>query len=175
MKNIIYSILVLVTFLSLPIIYANQQTSVEQINELVVTNNKINDNIVLYFPEIDDLKLVKKEVKVNGLGENKVEYIIKELLNGPEEENLMDIIPYGTKLNSAYIKNNIAFIDFSKEFITNHPGGSWGEYSTIYGIVNSLCELEDVDSVQFLIDGKIVDEFKGHININKPLEKSDDN
>lgn len=174
MKNIIYSILVLIVFLSYQIIYANQQHSIVEVNETIVSNNKIDNKITLYFPELEDLRLVKKERDIKNTKGDKIEIIINELIAGPKQDDLMDIMPKGTKLNSAYIKNNIAYVDLSEEFITNHPGGSWGEHSTIYGIVNSLCELKEVKAVQFLIDGEIKDEFKGHININRPLEMSDD-
>lgn len=172
MKNIIYSILILTVFTSFQIIYGNQQTTLGQANNIAIVNKKIENKVILYFPEIEELKLVKEERVIKNIQGNKAEIIMNELIKGPKEDNLMSIIPKGTELNSAQIKNNIAYIDLSQEFISNHPGGSWGEHSTIYGIVNSLCELEEVEAVQILIDGDIKDEFKGHININKPLEMS---
>ena len=109
MKNIIYSTLVLLAFLSFNIIYANQQIHVGQANDIVVANNKIDGKVILYFPEIEELQLKKEERKIKNIEGNIVEIIMNELIKGPNEDDLMDIIPMGTKLNSAYIKNNIAY------------------------------------------------------------------
>ena len=40
---------------------------------------------------------------------------------------------------------------------------------TVYSIVNSLCELDEVEKVQFLIEGEKQIEYKGHIEFDKPF------
>ena len=45
-------------------------------------------------------------------------------------------------------------IDLSKEFIDNHEGGEEAENLTIYSIVNTLTELNEVASVKILINGR---------------------
>ena len=58
---------------------------------------------------------------------------IEELIKGPKT-NLSASIPTGTKLLGINIKDDVAYVDFSKEFINNHSGGSAGELMTLYSI-----------------------------------------
>lgn len=94
--------------------------------------------------------------------------IIKELVKGPAEGNsLKASIPKETKVNAdVTIKDGVATVDFSKDFIEKHPGGKKNEQLTLYSIVNSLTEIKDIKSVQFKIDGKVAKEFKGSYQID---------
>ncbi len=57
--------------------------------------------------------------------------------------------------------------------VRNHPGGSNAEIMTIYSIVDSICKsFPEIRMVQFLIEGKVVDTLKGHIDVSLPLEPS---
>ena len=42
---------------------------------------------------------------------------------------------------------------------------------TIAQIVNTLLELDHIDKVQFLIDGKKAETLMGHISITEPFEE----
>lgn len=98
--------------------------------------------------------------------------IIEELIKGPGSKNLLPTIPNGTKIISVKRKLNIVFINLSEDFVENHGGGSSGEEITVYSIVNSLTELKDVGEVQFLIEGKKLEEYKGHLVFDKPFRRN---
>ena len=98
-----YSILILTVFTSFQIIYGNQQTTLGQANNIAIVNKKIENKVILYFPEIEELKLVKEERVIKNIQGNKAEIIMNELIKGPKEDNLMSIIPKGTELTSAQI------------------------------------------------------------------------
>jgi spore germination protein GerM len=76
------------------------------------------------------------------------------LIEGPKSENLERTIPEGTLINKIELKENILWIDFSNEFITNHKNGAEEEAKTIYSIVNTMTQLNEVDGVKIVIDGK---------------------
>jgi len=99
--------------------------------------------------------------------------IINKLIEGSDRENLIDVMPKGSKLNNVYIHGDIAYVDFSKEFVENHPGGSLGEYNTIYSIVNSITEIEGIEQVNFLIDGKKQTAYKGHTQFDIPISRDE--
>lgn len=100
--------------------------------------------------------------------------IVKELITGPAKGSLLQAtIPQGTKVHSnVTIKDGIATVDLSKEFIDKHPGGKKKEQLTLYSIVNSLTELSDIKSVQFKIEGKVKKEFKGNYQIDIAYPRS---
>ena len=72
---------------------------------------------------------------------------------------------------NIYIQNGICFVDFSKEFITNHSGGSSGELMTLYSITNTLTEYPTIKGVQILIEGKSGSTL-GNILLDRPLRRN---
>ncbi len=100
--------------------------------------------------------------------------LVKELISGPAKGSLFQAaIPKETKVHSdVKIKDGVATVDLSKEFIEKHQGGKKNEQLTLYSIVNTLTELKDVKSVQFRIDGKVKKEFKGSYQLDMAFPRS---
>ena len=92
----------------------------------------------------------------------------------PPEPPLTSAVPEGTTLLGIYISDRgDAFVDFSREINTEHPGGSLEELFTIYAIVNTLTvNLPSITAVQILIEGEEVDTLAGHIDLRRPLAQS---
>ncbi len=82
------------------------------------------------------------------------------LLEGPKNEKLQTVIPEGTRVVKAELKGDTVYLDLSKEFIDNHKGGQEAENMTIYAIVNTLTQLNEVNSVKILINGREDQAFK---------------
>ena len=80
--------------------------------------------------------------------------LINLLIEGPKNEKLIKLIPENTKLNSAQIKGNILFVDFSKEFINEQNLGQQQEELILKSIVNTVTELTEINKVTILIDGE---------------------
>ena len=90
--------------------------------------------------------------------------LMKLLIEGP--------IPDGTKINKMELKNDILYIDFSKEFVDNQKDGTEEESATIYSIVNTMTRLTEINGVKILIDGKADQKFKdGKINFSDTFIK----
>lgn len=80
---------------------------------------------------------------------------IKTLLKGPEagEKNCISLIPQGTKLLGASVRNGIATLNFSEEF--EFGGISADSYSAqLMQVVYTATQFSTVESVQFLIEGQ---------------------
>ena len=66
-----------------------------------------------------------------------------------------------------------AFVDLSKEAVTEHTGGSLDELFSVYAIVNTLTgNMPAIKRVQILIEGKEVDSLAGHVDLRNPLPES---
>ena len=80
---------------------------------------------------------------------------IKSLLQGPvaSEKGVTTLIPNGTKLLGASVKNGIASLNFSEEFEFNAIGTE-GYRVQLMQIVYTATEFSTVESVQFLIEGE---------------------
>ncbi len=100
--------------------------------------------------------------------------LVKELISGPAKGSLLQAsIPKDTKVHSnVSIKDGVAVVDLSKDFVDKHQGGKKNEQLTIYSIVNTLTEINDIKTVQFKIDGKVKKEFKGSYQLDAAFPRS---
>lgn len=134
----------------------------------------------LYFTNNDNSKLFL-EIRYIPMEEAKkstsalATAIVEELIKGPTKSSgLKPTIPEGTKLlQPVSVENTVATVNLSKEFVDNHPGGKAAERMTIYSIVNSLTELVDIHKVEFLIEGKTREEYKGSFQFNMPFPRNE--
>jgi len=97
--------------------------------------------------------------------------ILEQLILGPSEEGYYATIPPETKIRDVTTtEDGICYVNLSQEFVTKHAGGSTGELFTTYSIVNSLCELNGIEKVQFLVEGEKLETYKGHLDFSVPFE-----
>ena len=96
------------------------------------------------------------------------------LLEGPSvsEKNCTTLIPKGTKLLSASVKNDVAFLNFNDAFEFN-PDGIEGYVAQLKQIIITATEFKNVNSVQFLINGQ-KKEYLGSdgVYIGAPLSRT---
>ena len=83
---------------------------------------------------------------------------INQLLEGPSfqnasEKNCTTLIPRGTKLLSASIKDGVAILNFNESFEYNTEGIE-GYLAQLKQIINTATEFSSVKSVQFMINGQ---------------------
>lgn len=80
--------------------------------------------------------------------------LINLAINSPKNEKLESAIPEGTQVIKIELKKDTAYVDLSSEFIDNHQGGAANEALSVYAIVNTLTELNEINSVKILINGE---------------------
>ncbi|WMI80179.1 GerMN domain-containing protein [Anaerotignum sp. MB30-C6] len=125
----------------------------------------------LYFSNADasDLVVEDRVVEVNA-NQPRERTVLEQLIAGPKEAENYATIPVETKImDVTTTSDGVCYVNLSQEFVTKHNGGSTGELLTIYSIVNSLSELENVVKVQFLIEGEKMEAFKGHVDFSTPF------
>ena len=126
--------------------------------------------IHLYFADRKGDYLQAEEKKV--LAEDTpsaIEAIVNALLEGPDNSKLVSTIPAGSRLLHIFLTDDgTAYLDFNSELSRLHPGGVTAERLTLYAIVNSIVlNLEQVERVQLLIEGKPVSTLNGHVDIRQ--------
>jgi len=107
--------------------------------------------VKLYFPTEDNSALKAEEREVRVVEGAILKACINALMEGPETQGLRKTIPDGTKLLGISIKNNVATVDFSKEFLQT---AGVEEIVTRLSVVNTLTEIDGVDKVRFHIQGE---------------------
>ncbi len=89
------------------------------------------------------------------------EYILNELLLGPENEDYLSPLPEGTRLLGVELTQGVCTVNFSEEFLTNRPESHTQARVAVFSVVNSLTELAQVESVRFLCAGKEIGLYSG--------------
>ncbi len=132
---------------------------------------------VLYFAGEQGMKVVREEQVIEfekePAIEDKAAVVMKKLINADSVNDLTTCIPQTAFLRSVTYSEGILVVDMSGEFENDHVGGSTGIEMTMAPIVLSLTEIKGVQKVRIRVEGRILDDFKGHISMNKGFRRDD--
>ena len=107
----------------------------------------------LYFANSDKSELVMEYRKINIVDTKPVEqYVVSELIKGPKIKGNERLLASDTKVLSVETTDRICYVNFKEGFLEKNATS--GSKLVADSIVRSLTGLNNVDSVQFLIDGK---------------------
>ena len=129
-----------------------QEITEEQYRQTIVT---------LYYvdKETSEIKPEARMVDIKDIMESPYEKILNLLLEGPKNENLISVIPQGSKLNKVTLDGNCLNIDFSSEILNFDNNAVNLKDNLINCIVNTVTELTEVNEVKFLVNGENAQEF----------------
>lgn len=128
-----------------------QEISDEQMRETLIT---------LYFldSQTGNLKAEGRLIDAKNLISNPYETLINLLIEGPHTEDLSKIFPENTSLISAKLEENCVTIDFS-DAILNFSDETQ-KLNIVNSILNTLVNLNEVDSIKILVNGQKNDAFE---------------
>lgn len=129
--------------------------------------NISEDTLKLYFASTDGTQLATEDVLVHYRNTATVESVVMErLLAGPLSDTLNKTFTADTKMNSVSVADGLCTVDMNTKFLDIVDNQSFAV--KIYSVVNSLCELPNVERVQILIDGSAVSPDET-VDISVPL------
>ena len=105
----------------------------------------------LYFPNEEGKLTAQERLLPLYEGETRVGVIVNALLSDPESEELQRLVPEEFTVLSVRVEDGICYLNLPQSAVNLMPAE---ETTWIYGFVNSLCELEDVNEVWFFLDGE---------------------
>ena len=156
-----------------------KESTKDNSKETQKTVQKSTIDLQLCFVEIDpDGSIIRKMVgRTVAKNDSPLTAAINLVLQGPdstksEERNCTTLIPSGTKLLGARVKDGVAYLDFNENFEINRDGVE-AYNGQLMQIVYTATTFSTVNSVQFLIEGK-KKEFLGSegIWIGSPLSRN---
>lgn len=129
--------------------------------------------VFLYFglPSRETLVTETRVVELTG-EQVDVGRVVDLLLEGPRDPQHVRVIPQGTRLLDWKLEGEVAVLNFSRELIENHPGGSSAELQTVFSIVNTVTSIPGIQAVRILIEGEQVESLAGHVDLTEPLDYS---
>lgn len=133
--------------------------------------------VTLYFADEGGQRLRSLSAQVTyNAARPLAQMLVQKLIDGPssipeaDTSHIIAALPSDTVLNSTTIRNNICYVDLSREFTRMLSNVS--SDVIIYSVVNTLCELPNVNRVQFLIDGRPQDTYGETMNFYLPFERN---
>jgi spore germination protein GerM len=127
--------------------------------------------IILYFgsPQGDRLVAESREIacleEIECVGET-----VRALVDGPLN-SLAPVIPNHTVVREVGVEHGTAIVSFSRDLVSDHPGGSLSELLTVYGLANTVAvNYPHIRQVKILIEGEVRDTLKGHVGVREPVQ-----
>lgn len=119
-----------------------------------------NTTLTLYFANAAHSFLLPERRTLPSMEADRLpEYLINQLLLGPQSEGLSPLVPQGSALLDINVDNGLCAVDFNADFFNNRPESQREEQLMVLSIVNTLCELNDVNQVQFYIEGSRIQRY----------------
>ena len=136
-----------------------------------VEENKQLREVILYFGSPQGTYLVPeaREIEDCLAEQDCVRETVQALINGPVGD-LTPILPSHAILRQVTLKDSTAELDFSRDLLSGHPGGSASELLTVYGLADTLAvNFPHLRQVRLLVEGEPVDTLKGHMGLREPV------
>jgi hypothetical protein len=143
--------------------------SEERVEALPKTEDLIS--LKIYHPVGNRLQIEEKRVQSRTTQISIAQSVVEEFLKGPVGSQVSEL-PKGTKLLGIYRDaDRILYIDLSEEFRRNFQGNALSEYLVLKGLYDSLTSnLDDVEDVKILIEGRETETLGGHFYLSYPLK-----
>lgn len=144
------------------------EESDEKLNSLAWTT------LNLYFSDLYGEKLIEKKIDVAYSKTMPLEKIIVEqLITGPQKEDkdMRSTLPGNLKVLGITIKDEVCYVNLDSVFLTDIVDVSANVQ--IYSIVNSLCNLPNIKSVRFQVNGDNHVSLRD-VSLERTFEKNND-
>ncbi len=127
----------------------------------------------LYYPVDGRLSPIEKKVARSAKQMTMAGTIIEEYFKGIGNGKFSQV-PQNVKLLGLYRDSSqILYIDLSDELRRNFQGDALSEYLLLKGIYESIISnLQDVQDVKILIEGKESETLGGHVYLKYPLKNT---
>ena len=122
--------------------------------------------VTLYFQN-EEGRLVPTDMELKLYeGDTQAGAVIKALEEGPEEKELRSVLPGAFRVKSAWLEEDVCYVNLSSAALPELTD----EQALLTGmeaLVRSLCSLESVEEVQFLVDGEFAQSY-GAVPVEEP-------
>lgn len=144
--------------------------STEKTAPVVEVSQTATREIVLYFASSDGQTLVAESRQINcELDEECLSDAVQALISGPSGDMVPIMSPRTTLLNLTIV-DSLVQVDFSRDLIDAHPGGTQSELLTVYGLADTLTvNFPHLRQLQILVEGAPVATLKGHVDLRQPV------
>lgn len=125
-------------------------------------------DVVLYFPDGEGQLTAEERELTLYEGQSQSDVLLQALIRGPQNEALRPLLPDGFEAETVRQEEGLCFVNLpaSNEELLDEGADS---ALLLQGITDSLCSLEGVEQVQFLLSGELQPLFAG-VDISLPFD-----
>ena len=147
--------------------YRNKQTFASR-DVLLVPEEDVVGTVqaVLYF--LEETGALAPEERTLDLyeGDTQVFAVVRALENGPAGKKLSAVLPEGFRVRSVWLEQDVCYVNLSSSQLEALPPET-DLHTAVFSLARSLCSLESVGEVRFLVDGEFA-RLYGAVNISEP-------
>ena len=126
-----------------------EEISSEQMRETIVT---------LYFIDFNhNLEKEARRIDSATLLDNPYKTLIELLLAGPQTDTLTKVFPDNTQILDTTLQNSCVTLNFSEHLLNYEDENQ--KYNIINSLLNTLTQLNEVNSIKILVNNSSCDEF----------------
>lgn len=128
----------------------------------------------LFFP-VDGEKYLREETcSGTALSDDEIPaFVLRQLMTGSRNDSSGAAFPEGTELLDVKVTDGECVVDLSSEFLTNAPDSNLEARLQLLAVVNSLTDLEGIDTVRFLCQGSTVTSY-GPLSLSEQMQGEPD-
>lgn len=125
----------------------------------------------MYYPAGEHLQIEERRLPRRTLQIAIAEAVVEQYLKGPIDTKV-SIVPKEVKILGIYKgADRILYVDLSEEFRKNFRGDAISELLLLKGLYQSIISnIEEIQDVKVLIEGKEVETLGGHFYLKYPLK-----
>lgn len=147
-------------------VFSSNGTEVSSTLSKIEKNAPLVQNVKFYFPNINDGKLYSTERKLSFNTNDITKQVFEREFKDQPQGNLGRLIGPNVKIKSLYLnKDNMVYIDFTKEFLSEMNAGAGYESMILQSIVNAVGGYYGVEKVYLTVEGNPYS--SGHISMKK--------
>ena len=125
-------------------------------------------DVTLYFANESGNLLLTETRSVPIMGQQELaQHLLELLLDEPQSGGMHTPLPPGTGILDVSVEDGVCSVDFNADFYENRPASEQAQQVTILSVVNTLCELDGIDRVQFYSQGTRLDSY-GCLSLTEP-------
>lgn len=130
---------------------------------------KQETDLTIYFTDETGSRLIpaKYHFRITNNNSSAEEYILQQLKTGPAIDATFRTMAEDVEIISVLTRDQICTVNFGSNFLEQNQPAS--DEIMLYSIVNSLCDLNYVKSVQFLVDGRSDVKLHGITDLSTPF------
>lgn len=129
----------------------------------------LHGTYTVYYTGADRRYLVGQSLSVNLSSRDELPLLLLEQMHTPPSGmGLQSVLPEGSRILGVTVKDGLCTVDLSAEFDSRRFYSHTELILSLMGIVNTLCALEEIEQVDFTVEGSLLIHY-GALTIPGPL------